>query len=137
MGSWDVDAFGNDSACDWAADFAETGTPELVTEELEDALGDWSGGSYRPEVLVACEVVARLQGRWGTRDAYSEKLDAWVLRNPIRPSDELIVLATEVIDKILTNESELAPTWVDSRSADAWRAGVLDLRRRVSGEEGE
>ena len=75
--------------------------------------------------------------RWGTRDACSEKLDAWVLRNPIRPSDELIVLATEVIDKILTNESELAPTWVDSGSADDWRAGVLDLRRRVSGEEGE
>jgi hypothetical protein len=63
MGVWDVDAFGNDSACDWAAQFAETGTLELLTEELEDAAS--TRGYYRDEALVACEVVARLQGRWG------------------------------------------------------------------------
>ena len=135
MGAWDVDAFGNDSACDWAAQFAETGTLEFLAEELEDAASTWD--FYREEALVACEVVARLQGRWGARSSYSEAIDAWVLQHPAQPSDALINLAIEAIDNILAQASGREDVWTDRRYAEAWRASVMDLRRRVAGAESD
>jgi hypothetical protein len=64
MGAWDVDAFGNDSACDWAAQFAETGTLELLAEELEDAAS--TRGFYRGEAHGAGH--GSFQGPWRRRD---------------------------------------------------------------------
>jgi len=133
MGTWDVDAFGNDSACDWAAQFAETGTLELLVLELEDAAS--TRDFYREEALVACEVVARLQGRWGERSSYSEAIDAWVLQHPAHPSDALINLAIEAIDNVLAQAAGHEDNWTDSGHAEAWRASVMDLRRRVAGAE--
>jgi hypothetical protein len=135
MGVWGTDAFGNDSACDWAAEFAETGTLELLTEELEDAAS--TRGYYRAEALVACEVVARLQGRWGKRSAYSEKIDEWVVQHSMQPSDELIDAAIRAIDNILEQASGKEDNWTQRRYAEAWRASVMDLRRRVGGSSGD
>ena len=33
------------------------------------------------EGLAACEVVARLKGNWGARNAYTETVDKWVERS--------------------------------------------------------
>jgi len=34
------------------------------------------------DCLAACEVLARLQGKWGIRNPYSEELDKWIESNP-------------------------------------------------------
>src|SRR5258705_6077301 len=91
MGTWDVDAFGNDSACDWAAQFAETGTLELLAEELEDAAS--TRGFYRQEALVACGNVARLPGGLGERRSYNQAVDALGLPHPAPPFHALLQLA--------------------------------------------
>lgn len=132
MGAWGTGAFDNDTACDWSADLADatdltfvegtlTSAQEVDDDELDVDLG------Y--EAIAACEVVARLQGRVGHKTARVEAVDQWVRAHPVRPSQALIRLATNVLDRVATS-SELAQQWARDQ---AWRAGLQDLRKRVAG----
>jgi hypothetical protein len=129
MGAWGPDAFDNDAACDWTSDLTEVddlsfveGTlsvaEEVDDDELDEALGC--------EALAACEVVARLQGRTGRK---SDPVDSWVRAHPVKPSPALVRLAANVIDRVAA-DSELAQHWAHDH---AWRAGVKELRKRVTG----
>ena len=69
-------------------------------------MGAWAVDTFGND--TACEVLARLQGRWGLRNAYRQDLDAWVLSHPIQPSADLIRKAALAIDRILAEQSELA-----------------------------
>jgi hypothetical protein len=132
MGTWAPDTFGNDIACDWAWKIAEQMDLQPVREKLDQVLGvgeDYLEADLAAEALVACEVVARLQGRWGKRNAYSADIDKWVIENPQRPSHDLIQKATQAIDRITAEESELAEEW-DYTGDGAWRASVAELRAR-------
>jgi hypothetical protein len=82
--------------------------------------------------LAACEVIARLKGNWGKRDAYTERVDKWVEAHPQTPPPDLVTLALSAIDRIRTEPSELLELWEES-SAEKWQASVDDLRRRVAG----
>lgn len=77
MGAWSEDTLGNDTACDWKGDFLEKPGLEIVSEAITAALSetDYLDSSEACDCLAACEVIARLQGKWGIRNAYSEDLD--------------------------------------------------------------
>jgi hypothetical protein len=134
MGTWGTDAFDNDHACDFAHDMAEAGDLELLDEALQQVLdfGDEElAAPVAEEALVAAEVVARLQGRFGVRNAYTECIDAWVAANPGPPSSGLIAKALKAIDRIVSEPSELLELWEDGDDADAWKKAVAELRARV------
>jgi len=84
--------------------------------------------------LAACEVVARLLGNWGQRDAYSEPLDLWVETyanahpGPLPP--DLVQGALAAIDRITRPPSELLELWQEDDPQE-WLAAVADLRSRV------
>ncbi|HVK86039.1 MAG TPA: DUF4259 domain-containing protein [Kofleriaceae bacterium] len=131
MGAWGTGAFDNDAACDWTSDLTEVDDLSLVegtlsvAEEVDDDELDAGLGC---EALAACEVVARLQGRTGRK---LDPVDSWVRAHPMKPSPALVRLATNVIDRVATG-SELAQQWAHDR---AWRAGVKDLRKRLTGPQ--
>nr|WP_315399472.1 DUF4259 domain-containing protein [uncultured Duganella sp.] len=136
MGTWAVDAFGNDYAQDWAQDLGETGNLDAVEDTLNTAL-DASGGEleapFAAEALVAIEVLARLQGKGGTAGEDSAAVDAWVAaRKPkARRRADLEDKALLAIDRILSEQSELRELWAESEHYEAWRASVEELRARV------
>jgi hypothetical protein len=133
MGAWGVDAFGNDDACDWAYGLEEVEDLSLVEEALDAVLAA-DGYLEAPEgaaALAAAEVVARLQGHWGARSAYSETADKWVERTRLKPSPELAAKARRAIARILGGESELAELWQESEEQEAWVASVRELEGRV------
>ncbi len=134
MGAWSHESFGNDDACDWVGDLVE-GDDLVPVEAAFDTVLD-IGDDYleAPEAsaaIAAAEAVARLQGNFGTRDAYSESLDEWVQRVALTPSPELSAKAKQAIDRILGDSSELAELWEESGEAGEWRAAVQDLRDRI------
>ena len=61
--------------------------------------------------LAACEVIARLEGKWGLGKAYSEDLDKWVEANPTAVPDDLKTAADAAIERILGPSSELPELW--------------------------
>jgi hypothetical protein len=135
MGAWGTGTFDNDTACDWAGDLegAEDLSPvEAAIKQVVETGDDYLDSDVACEALAACEVVARLKGNWGRRDAYTETVDAWVQAHPGQPSQELITHALTAIDRVLKSPSELLELWQETDN-DSWSEEVRDLRSRVAG----
>jgi hypothetical protein len=135
MGTWAVDAFGNDYAQDWAQDLHETSNLDAVADTLNTAL-DTAGeldAPFAAEALVAIEVLARLQGKGGPRTDDSASVDEWVeARKPkAKPRADLAEKAVRALDRILSEESELRALWEESEHYAEWFASVEDLRSRL------
>ena len=92
MGAWAIDALSNDDASDWAYGLDECDDLSLVEETLHKVLAEGVEYLESPdacEALAAIEVIARLQGNWGEKNAYSESIDAWVEKTKLVPSKAL------------------------------------------------
>ncbi|MYM72780.1 DUF4259 domain-containing protein [Duganella sp. FT134W] len=136
MGTWAVDAFGNDYAQDWAEDLHQTSNLDAVEDTLNTAL-DTPGeldAPFAAEALVAVEVLARLQGKGGARTDDSAAVDQWVdARKPrAKPRADLADKAARALDRICAADSELRQLWQASEHYAEWLAAVEELRSRVS-----
>lgn len=134
MGTWAVDAFGNDEACDWAYDLEKVNDLSLIEASLDDVIACGSDYIETPEAtraIAAIEVIARLQGNWGERNAYSEPADDWVQTNKLNPSKNLAQKAHLAITRILGEDSELNELWQDSDDYADWLASIAELKARV------
>jgi len=134
MGAWGELAFDNDSANDWAyglEDVDDLSLVEAAFDELEGVGDDYLDQDIACNVLAACEVLARLRGNFGYRNAYTESVDAWVAAHPIQPPPELLNRAHAAMDRVLGERSELRELWEEG-NGDSWRKTVEDLRRRLA-----
>ena len=132
MGVWGTGAFENDAACEWSADLADASDLTFITDTLSSAQevdDDELDVDMGCTAAAACEVLARLQGRSGRKDAMGDLVDQWVRSHPVRPTPAIVQLATNVLDRVAEG-SELALLW---RGDSTWLTQVKDLRRRVSG----
>ena len=133
MGAWAEDAFGNDTACDWAGDFSENPSLDAVRSAIEGVIEseEYLESEEACEGLVACEVVARLKGNWGEKSAYSEKIDNWVESVNAQPSVELVSAAEKAITRILGKDSELQELWDEDGKDEKWHSEMNGLLARV------
>jgi hypothetical protein len=132
MGAWGTGAFDNDTACDWTNDLSDANDLTFVHNTLSSAQevdDEELDVDLSAEAVAACEVIARLQGRAGRRDANTQVVDEWVRSHPVKPSPDLVQLATHVLDRVVSG-SELAMMW---KRDQAWRASVQELRKRIAG----
>lgn len=63
MGAWDIDAFGNDAACDWAYELEKAKDLSLIDSTLSKVIRTGNGYLESPDscqALAAAEVLARL-----------------------------------------------------------------------------
>lgn len=134
MGTWAVDAFGNDTAADWAWELEEADDLSFVERTLDKAIvpdDTYLEAPEAAEALAATEVVARLQGNWGMRNAYSEHADKWVEANRFSPDGNLIGKAHRVLDRVVGPNSELEELWRESPKHANWLAAVAELKSRI------
>ena len=135
MGTWAVDAFGNDFAQDWAEDLHETSNMDAIENTLDTALagGDELEAPLAAEALVAIEVLARLQGKGGERTEDSASIDEWVDARQAKAKvrTDLAAKAQLALARILSEQSELRQLWQESEHYDAWRQSVDDLAARL------
>jgi hypothetical protein len=133
MGTWDAGSFGNDIAVDWTYGLTDGGTAYIEaaldavatrgSEEVDATLG--------VEAVAAAEVVARLGGKPGTKDSYSETADGWVKAHGRRPSPALVRKAIAALDRVTQPPSELLVLWQDSDETE-WTDAINDLRNRLA-----
>jgi hypothetical protein len=136
MGAWDVDSFGNDTACDWSYGLEEAKDLGYVEQTLDAVLryGNKSVPADEAECAVAAaEVIARLKGNWGIENSYSETTDIWVRSHRQTPPPALVAKAVQVLDRIIVEPSELLELWTEGADDGSWTDSVADLRRRVAG----
>ncbi|MCC7702612.1 DUF4259 domain-containing protein [Janthinobacterium sp. GW460P] len=138
MGTWALDAFGNDYAMDWAQDLQEYKTLELVETTLDnviDSTEDELEAPFAAEALAALDVIARLQGRPGAPDPATAEVDEWVAACKKKVTPPLLDKARLAFERILSDASELRQLWQDSEHFADWQADVAHLRARVLGPE--
>lgn len=136
MGAWGHRAFDDDTTNDWAYGLESTDDLSLVEaafQEFESVGSDYLEQDVAARALGACEVLARLVGRPGYTNAYTEKVDQWVAANSINPPPALLTRASAAIDRILASDSELRALWEDAGTEAAWRTEIEGLRARVMG----
>lgn len=134
MGTWDVGSFDNDDAADWAYQLEDCGDLSVIENAIAGVLDpgdDYVEAPVATEAIAAIEVLARLQGQWGERSAYTETVDAWVERVRLPVPAALAKQAVQALDRIIGEQSELRELWAESEEFDAWMASVADLRSRV------
>lgn len=134
MGAWGHEPFANDDAADFVGDLEATHDLHWVAETIDVLLeesDDYVPMDLAAAALAACEVVARMKGNWGRRDAASERVDRWVEAHPQKVPSRLVKRAVKAIDRILDDDSELRELWYEGAAGDAWKESVADLRRRV------
>jgi len=138
MGAWAEDAFGNDTACDWAGDFSEEPSLDSVKSAIDCVANseEYLDSDEAVECLVACEIVARLKGNWGEKSVYSEGVDKWIESNSIKPSVELVAAAEKAISRILSEESELRELWDEDSVNEKWHSEMNNLLARVKANIG-
>lgn len=135
MGRWGTGIFDNDTSCDWAFDLESRGL-RLVKATLKRALTvkpEKLSYLIAEEALVACEVVARLQGNYGEEmTAYTEEVDEWVAKNrhKVRVSPELAKMALAAIERILLVVHELY-TWPSDNWYPAYKFNIKNLKSRI------
>lgn len=93
-------------------------------------MGTWSEDALGKD--VACEIIARLKGFWGIKNAYSEAIDKWVESSNFLPVKELSKQAIAAIDRILGADSELQELWDEDGKNERWHFEMNDLRLRIS-----
>lgn len=136
MGTWALDAFGNDYAMDWAQDLQEYKTLELVETTLDnviDSREDELEAPFAAEALAALDVIARLLGKPGAPDPATAEVDEWVAACKKKVTPQILEKARLAFDKIVAQSSELRQLWQDSEHFDDWQQDVAALRLRVLG----
>ena len=134
MGSWSADTFGNDTACDWIGDFVDNPGLPRVRAAINAVLSadEYLDSDEACDCLAACEVIARLQGKWGVQNVYSEKLDNWIRAQSLTIPNDLKLAADEAITRILGANSELPELWDEGGRNHEWHDAIDDLRARLS-----
>ena len=138
MGTWALDAFGNDYAMDWAQDLHEYKTLELVETTLDNVIDSQQAELEAPfaaEALAALEVIARLQGQPGENDPATAEVDEWVAACKKKVTPPLLEKARLAFERIMAESSELHQLWQDSEHFTDWQADVAALRARVLGQD--
>lgn len=131
MGAWSHEPFGNDTAADWAYGLADSndlsyieGALDAVLEESEDYLD----ASLAEEAIAAVEVMARVLGKGGAPDAYSESASEWIGRVQPELTAALRQKAMHALTRIGGEDSELKELWADSDDFAAWEQSLTALR---------
>jgi hypothetical protein len=134
MGAWSVSSFGNDDAADWAYELEAAEDLSPVEAALDRVLSTGPDYLEAPDAavaLAAIEVLARLRGKWGERDAYSEPVDKWVECAKVPVSADLVAKAQRVIERIVADDSEIKELWRESDEFNNWLQSVQDLQARL------
>lgn len=134
MGTWDIGSFDNDDAADWAYELEDCGDLSVIENAIASALDaddDYLEAPSATVAIAAVETLARLQGNWGERSAYTETADAWVERVKLPVPRTLAAQAVQALDRILGEQSELRELWEESEEFDEWKASIAELRGRV------
>jgi hypothetical protein len=134
MGTWDIDAFGNDTAADWAFNLDGIDDFSVVEQAFDQVLssGERSlDAKTADEGVAAAEALTRAKGNGGTPSAYTESVDAWAARLNTYPPAALIAKAAAVVDRVVTQPSELLDLWEETDDDERWKDYMADLEKRV------
>lgn len=134
-GGWQVGLLKNDQAVDWVEQLLSTKGMDLARETLkmvrQHGSSQYLESDLGMEALAASEVVACLNGDWGS-EPHDSALQKWVKRNSGSEAADLVDDALHAVTRVLTPPSELLELWADDEPMDnEWIRSVRELQSRL------
>jgi len=133
MGTWGVGSFDNDDALDWADDFANAPSLDLIGEALS-AVSEMDEDEYLEvtesgAAIAAAEVVAALNGKPSAD--LPDDIAAWVKPQGTLASPELVSLALSALKRI-DRMSEFDDNWIEDSTRQEWHKALSELSSRLA-----
>lgn len=131
MGAWSHEPFGNDTANDWAYGLEDVSDLSYIEETIDRVLEDgtqYLEASDAEKAIAAVEVIAHLLGRATQKDSYTKKVEKWVEKVTTKPNPALRNKARQVLQRVISGNSELQELWSESNEVEAWLASIQQLR---------
>lgn len=118
MGMWSHEAFGNDQACDWAAEVKESTGFTVIEQAFDQVIAsqdeDFVDADVGSVAHAAAEVLVHCFGR-GTQELdFIDGLNQWIDQLSTQPSAALIQKAIQALDILTHENSELDELWQES-----------------------
>ena len=133
MGAWGTGPFDNDEAGDFADAVAGSGGLGAIERAFDQVLAaDYVEAPAGSAAVAGCEIVAMLLDRPSADTEYPESIDEWSAAAEQVPSEALVEKARKALDRILAPKSELLEQWSEGDDAEAWKAGLADIKRRLT-----
>ncbi len=133
MGAWGAGNFDNDTACDWAYELEESSDLSVIENSIDAVFEEeYIDADIGCEALAAIDTVARVIGKPGTSNSYTETVDKWVAENKVTISKELLDKAVKALDQIAGDDSELFELWSESDELGNWQNELKALKKRLS-----
>ena len=136
MGAWGNGPFDNDEAGDWGYEF--DGADEATgLQLLADALqvggpGEFLEGTDGSIAVAAAEVLSWMLDHGSIPNSpYGEDPAAWVRATDRKPDAQLISAALGALDRVRSDDSELAQLWAESDEEAAWRGSLARVEARL------
>ncbi|MFM9380800.1 DUF4259 domain-containing protein [Pseudomonas sp. UV AK001] len=125
MGTWSIHAFGNDEAADFAIELSESSDFDLIQSALEDVIvaDEYLEAPEADRGIAAAAVLALLNGQ-EIPGAPDEAISTWVKSQTTKPGSALLTKAQMVIERVLSENSELAELWIESDEYESWQDGL-------------
>ncbi len=137
MGAWGVQPLEDDTGADFGYDIEKSKDLSPMTELFdrveridreEDTIYSWDADM----VLAACDILARIRGKPGYHNSYTEELDTWVAKHQPALPQELLDRAIRLFDRVVRDGSETRKLWQGTESEQDWLDAMLDLRKRLT-----
>ncbi len=134
MGAWGKGIYDNDDACDFVGEVVDSLDLSRINAAVNEVLNanQYLEAPLAAQGLVAADVVARLRGQWGDRNSYTGVIAQWAERAKVSASDELLLKARQVVQRVRTEPSELLELWSDDPDPETWHATLDTLLQRLS-----
>jgi len=134
MGAWGKGIYDNDDACDFVGEVVDSLDLSRIDSAVNDVLNanSYLEAPLAAQGLVAADVIARLRGEWSDRNSYTGVIAQWAERAKVTASDELLLKARQVVQRVRTEPSELLELWSDDPDPETWHATLDTLLQRLS-----
>lgn len=126
MGAWGVSTFENDDAVDWLEELIGSVNLLILYSTFEMLEEDYLECPDGCNALAAAEVVAALNNQ--ARASFPEQAKQWVATHKNDKSDDLLDLALNAVDKVISKSSELNELWKKSDEYGEWLKDVASLK---------
>ena len=132
MGAWSHEPFGNDQACDWAAELTESSGFAIIEKAFDQVIADqheeFIDADAACEAHAAAEVLAQILGQGTENLDFLEDMGGWIEKLPAQPAAALIQKALNALNILTQENSELNELWQESGNYAEWTQNIDALK---------
>lgn len=134
MGIWGIGYFENDMACDWENELDDNFTIshiENAINQILESTEETLDVDVANRAIAASESISKLLKHGGESSSFTPHIDKWTQDFDSELPKDLVEKATEALQLILNENSEIRQFWKLRGEVEDWEIKIKDLSNRL------